>query len=129
MTRSKLNSEFNETTLSDKLSKNENTYVDSETRSRRTAKQEAKEKKKKSQFVGSKRERHLSEETESEGAGLSSPEVGDSATEGGFHFLPVLGRGGRSKIGRVGMAVGSMFAATMCAVAIFGSDDMLPMNY
>lgn len=38
--------------------------------------------------------------------------------------MPILGRGGRSKIAKVGMAVGSMFAATVCALAVLGIDDL-----
>jgi hypothetical protein len=49
-------------------------------------------------------------------------------SDSGFNFLPVFGRGGRSKMGRVGMAVGSMFAATLCALALFGNETPETMN-
>jgi hypothetical protein len=47
----------------------------------------------------------------------------DIRSDGAFNFLPVIGN--RSNAGRFGMTIGSIFAATMCAVAFFGNDDSL----
>lgn len=48
----------------------------------------------------------------------------DTHSDSGFHIVPFLGRGGRSKIAKVGMAVGSLMAISTCAMAMFGESGL-----
>jgi len=85
-----------------------------EVKNKRTLKKDAKIAKK--QTLIGKRERTTSD-------GIEIAQIEEARSEGAFNFTPVIGRGARSQFGRAGMGVGSLFAATMCALALFGSDQ------